>query len=263
MSSRTIENHSSYATKWMTDTGIADLQIGRIEERHINNYINDPSKEWKAGYRKTILSAIRSLFYYAVFNGWCDSDPSMLSDVNLNALSHKQKEVKQSDLFGDDEVDRLLKNTTGFWRYAVGFSRFAGLRLGDIATLEWDCLADPNHIVVWTRKGQRRVKVPLTGSRAASGSKRLRRLIKKIPVLNKTYVFPDQRKTQLDIKRRSLLPTQFGRILSKNKIFYCSFHGLRHTYATEMYNKGVDMPHIASFMGHANTKTTSGTYIHI
>ena len=263
VSERTIANHSSYATKWMADMGVADLPIGKVEERHINDYINDTTKAWKAGYRKTILSAIRSLFYYAVYNGWCDHDPSMLADVNLNVLSHKQKEVKQSGLFGDKEVGKLLAETDGFWRYAIGFSRFAGLRLSDIATLEWDCLSDPNHVVVWTRKGQRRVKVPLTGANAATGAGRLKSMIKKIPSTNSTYVFPDQRITQLDPKRRSLLPTQFSRILSRNIIFGCSFHGLRHTYATEMYNKGIDMPHIASFMGHANAKTTSGTYIHI
>ena len=42
-----------------------------------------------------------------------------------------------------------------------------------------------------------------------------------------------------------------------------TLHTLRHTYATRCFEAGVDVKAISEQLGHANTKTTYDTYIHL
>lgn len=42
-----------------------------------------------------------------------------------------------------------------------------------------------------------------------------------------------------------------------------TFHGLRHTYASQLIQNGASLIFIAAQLGHANTQTVSGTYGHL
>lgn len=249
---RSVESNVRYIMKFMREQCLSSTTVDKITEVHINKYINNKDIPAKASTRRVMLSSLRSLFYYCVAEGWCLRDPSMLCDVNVNLLSHEQKEVKQYELFKDSEVRTLIARAEGFWKPAIALGRDAGLRISDIALLEWGSIADPNSVVVWTRKGKRRVSVPT--------SKRIRNLVGHIsghtPKTSSKYVFPDQAQVQLASKRRGLLPMQFKRLCLSCNIKGKSFHGLRHTYASSMASKGKSLPHIASMLGHSNPMTT-------
>lgn len=245
---RSVESNVRYIIKFMREQCLSGTTVDNITEVHINKYINNKDISSKASTRRVMLSSLRSLFYYCVAEGWCLRDPSMLCDVNVNLLSHEQKEIKQYKLFKDSEVRALIAKADGFWEPAIALGRDAGLRISDIALLEWGSITDPGSVVVWTRKGKRRVSVPT--------SKRIRSLICQVPMINSKYVFPVQAQVQLDSKRRGLLPMQFKRLCLSCNIEGKSFHGLRHTYASSMASKGKSLPHIASLLGHSNPMTT-------
>jgi integrase len=56
---------------------------------------------------------------------------------------------------------------------------------------------------------------------------------------------------------------KFGRIIKKIGISGITIHGLRHTYATRLFEKDVDIKVISQQLGHKSVKITYDTYVHL
>ena len=52
------------------------------------------------------------------------------------------------------------------------------------------------------------------------------------------------------------------KMLKAAKVPYLNFHCLRHTFATQMIEKGVDVKTVSSILGHAGVEITMDTYCH-
>jgi len=218
-------------------------------------------------------------------------------------LSHDQKEPAERQPFTPDELDRITSHlnselraieqdmarveqageytvsgkagklaTLGgkrselfFWLFAVRCSVQTGLRLSDVASLEWRCFGEAGKIVVWMDKTNRRIEHKLSAE--------LETLVTQIPVTSPIYLFPEQHQIISDVKRRSLLSVQFKRICERIGIFGKSFHCIRHTAASEKYREidkddlakrlaeNLSMSQIKQLLGHSSV-STSKSYVH-
>lgn len=238
----TIENHTTFLNAWANAAGVLNVPPSAVTEKHISQWINSQEDESKLSSRAVKLSAIRSFFEYCAAKGYTIGNPSKLVRITYHTLSHSQKETKERAPLNDQEVEALLDETEGFWHAAIAISRWAGLRLGDIAKLEWDSLGKPGKIIVWTDKRDRRIELDL--------HPRLAQIVASLPKHHRIYVFPEQRETATDPKKRSILSTQFGRLCRRVGVKGHSFHDLRSSYCSEMDRKGVPIEHIARSVGH-------------
>lgn len=268
-SERTAESHITYATCWAREKRMLGRRLAEVREHHISEWINERSGCGLAT-RRVRLSAIRSLFKFCSIREYITMDPSQLVRVKARLLSHEQKEPTVRVPITDDEIRRILaeldrriqsaepvgrlaESDLRFWRAAIVIGRHAGLRLGDIACLEWSCLSKPGKLIVWTDKHDARVDLPMTPE--------LRAVFDSLPRHSRHLCFPSQDKTARDRKKRSKLSVQFGRLLESIGIEGKSFHCLRHAFATDCRKRNMPMPHIQESLGHANQSTTKG-YIH-
>ena len=121
-SDRTVETSISNVLRFVSQTGISGDSVDQITESQIREYVNDKKSERKYSSRKVILSSIRSLFYYCVAEGWVSRDPSMLVEVNLNDLTHEQKEIVSRGTFSTEEYRAVYKEADGFWKYAIALA---------------------------------------------------------------------------------------------------------------------------------------------
>ena len=55
----------------------------------------------------------------------------------------------------------------------------------------------------------------------------------------------------------------FRNIVRNADITEAGIHSLRHTFATELYRKGVEVKIISKILGHSSVKITYDTYIHV
>lgn len=270
-SDRTADNHTTYVHAWSRDMKLDAMRICDIRERHISDWINHP-EAGKLGTRRVKLAAIHSLFKFCSIREY-SMDPSRLVRIKAALLSHEQKEPREKECFTGAEMRRIITHlrdqvkefskpktaadrkrleTARFWLCAVIIGRYAGLRMGDICTLEWSCFSKPGKMIVWTDKRDARVELEIDSN--------LYEGVSAIPNNNRKVCFPVQ-DAIIRSKQRSKLSVQFMRILEACDIHGHSFHDLRHTYATDCSNRGIPMPHIAASLGHAKQATTDG-YIH-
>jgi len=261
-SSRTVENNRWVFTNWFAfDESIPSLPPSAITYKHINKFINRTDIDAGAVSRKVMLFALRCLFDFFAANGWSAGNPAAPVSVNYNLLTHEQKETKTILPFTESEYKRVayhldqhdkVRNRI-FWQVGGHLAWETGLRISDVAQLEWDCFGIIGKIIVHTDKRNKRVAVPISAA--------LNTLVTEIPVTSDTYLFPEQRAVMLDPQKRAKLSVQFIRICAAAGVKDKSYHNLRHGFATRMDKEGKTLEDIGELLGHSSTKTTRG-YVH-
>jgi integrase len=120
------------------------------------------------------------------------------------------------------------------------------MRKGGILSLTWDRVDLKNRIILLdkTKNGERR-EIPVNNILYITLSELTRRLDTKL-----VFVNPDTLKPYYDLKK------PFGRALAKSHIADFRFHDLRHTFASWLVMKGVDLTTVRDLMGHKDIKMT-------
>lgn len=299
---KTRHNNMVTLRAWLNEVGMTDASPLALDENHVDNWVNNPKSKDSAGTRRVKMGIIRTFFDFMCAKGWRQGNPANLVEVKWDLMTHEQKEPAHRQPFTKPEIRSLLnhigdalKNTEAelvrlinpdkphtaaspkalqlhdrirnlrFWNFAVQLSHETGLRLGDITSLEWKQFEKAGCIVCWTGKTGRRVEVPASDD--------VLELVAGIPVEHDRYIFPIQQKAAIDPTKRAYLSIQFKRLCLAAGIKDKSFHCLRHTVASEIYNESdkealakklaesLTVGQIAQLLGHTNTKTT-GKYIH-
>ncbi len=252
---RTAGSHISYTQKWINDFNIGKQSPAGINEDNVSDFINAKGEELKFATKRVRKAALTSFLDYCYNKGWMITKPAALARVQMNKMTHVQKETKTHTAMRDEDIAALMKVADTFWQMAIHLATKTGLRLGDICCLEWSCFQNGDTIVVWTQKRDKRIEVEIPTS-VIDG-------LCDLPVSDPTYIFPEQRDIYLDTDRRAGLSVQFKRLCNKaakdsgrNSIKSKSFHGLRSYYAKNKKAKGVTIEKIAKDLGHSNTSTT-------
>lgn len=190
----------------------------------------------------------------------------------------------QMYILTNDEAERLLKEakTSSYnWYLAIMLGIYAGLRIGEIFGLKWDCVnfeARCIHI-------KRTLVTTKSGSVLQDSTKTLRS--------TRSVLLPDNLLTALKAqhlsctiqkKKRSdysiefvickdngmnLTPNHFSSHVFKKLLLAAAIdkpvrvHDLRHTHATWLVESGVDIKTVSERLGHATTRITLDTYTHV
>jgi integrase len=226
---------------------VSQLNAGLIEEYKVYR----KKQGAKSNTINIELKGIRVCFNNGVKWGLIKGGPM----VGVKSL--RIRDAKPPRFLSEDECNQLLQNC-GKELYPIFFTFLhTGLRLEELINLEWSDIDFRNkkiHVrskVDWIPKGKDR-ELPIT--------KRLQSILEQLKRRARgNYVFesPDGGKLKRKL-RRDLI-----RIASK-----CGFpdvtkiHSLRHTFASHLVMKGVDLPTVQKLLGHSDIKTTM-VYAHL
>lgn len=239
----------------------ADDYIKNIQAEDIENFLTDLSEQGFAS--KTIkhqFSIFKIIFKYAKMKRYIANDETAYVTV-----PDGKKAVKRRALT-EDEVKIVEKNaTTGFGLFAY-FLLNTGLRRGEALALQYRDLDYDKKVIHITKSAyyvgnQPKLKRPKT----EAGTRDIvfpDCLIKILPRGKQTnYIFhypekPDQIMTA-DVYERLWDKYQGQTGLD------ITAHMLRHTYATVLFEAGIDVKDAQNLMGHADIATTNNIYTHI
>ncbi len=178
------------------------------------------------------------------------------------------------------ERTRMLKLAVVAEPQPLGFTAeialATGMRRGEVCALRWSDVGDDGTVTVSHALGNGEggfyLKEPKTGSSARTipltahtaailKAKRAdsRRVLAEMGVpAGDPFVLGTQ-----EPESRPYNPTQLGKDFSafcKMNGFDCTFHDLRHTFATMMIGNGCDVRTVASYLGHASVSMTLDIY---
>lgn len=153
-------------------------------------------------------------------------------------------------------------------------SLYSGMRIGEICALKWSDIDLKNNIIHVNKTLQRVylkdsnnditssivVSTPktLTSNRDIPMNKEFVDIIKPLKINSKYYVLT----STIDCLEPRAYRKYFASMLKKLKIKHINFHSLRHTFATNCINLGVDYKTVSELLGHSDINITLNLYVH-
>lgn len=191
-----------------------------------------------------------------------------LIEVNpCRELKFRRNTIFQAKLYSEHEINLILsksKEKEALYT-SILLALYCGLRRGEIVGLKWenynkkDCAI---HIdtAIYAIPGELYKSSPKTSSS-------IRKI--HIPQTLETYLSRLERRTPYIVSGKYLdgcirpgyITQSFGRLLKELGITG-RFHDLRHTHASYLLAKGIDIPTVSRRLGHSNPGITMKVYAH-
>jgi integrase len=181
------------------------------------------------------------------------------------AVEHLRVRVAERGVFTVDQVRKLLAAAKGDWRGAILFAYHTGARLSDVARMRWENVDLAEKLIRFTptKTADKLLLIPL--HRELEGE-----LLKR-PGIGKAYLFPSLAAVKSTGGRHGL-SGQFRSIMDKagivgvitqradgaRAVSNLSFHSLRHTFASDLLNKGVNEETRMKLTGHSTRDAHAG-----
>ncbi len=271
---------------------LQDLKTEHIQKMY-NSLFNN-GNGISASTVKHIHVTIKQCLEKAVELNYINKNPSKYC-----ILPKDGKEIKRK-VFNSDEILKIMEvlDFSNTYDVLIMLDFVSGLRKGEIIALTWEDidfdnerlivnkvfsqikLRDENGDDIKTDDGNRFKYVFITKTPKTTSSNRVIPIPKNIiPILKKhklktaeinlkhgipnnenSLVFPSEVGTKLNPEN---ITRRWISILNKVGVDYLNFHCIRHTFATQLLEKDVNVKSIQDLLGHSSIRTTLDIYSHV
>lgn len=255
------------AKVWTDEFG--ELSIDKILPADCQEVLNDIAKSnpyypRKPTAHKTLVmykNVLVNIFDYCVQNRVLTFNPANYLVIPKTAKTGKRNAIT-------DEEIKAIWNTDHVLRTACLISIYCGLRRGEIAALTWSDVDLKNNVINVNKAVNPKdntIKLPKTaaGVRSVPIPEPLRDYlltVKKDGILVLSNNGQQFTNNDWQVKWDSLL-NQIYR--EQGIVIDATFHCLRHTYCTLLYEAGIGALEAKDLMGHSDIQTTLGIYTHL
>lgn len=265
---------------------IGTFKIGEITPEDIGKMLSDIKDEGLSySTVKKAFDCASGVMTYAFNKRDIPYNPAALAN-KPNESNFSKKEIRyftpQEAALITEECSRLYKTGRPVYPYGDAFilALHTGLRMGELIALQKNDIDFDNKRLTVRRNAQVVANRNEDGSKATgkrtvlsttktySGTRVIslnntaleaaRRLCKAHPV--SSYVICGENGSQIPHER---FERSFYRILDNCGLERTGVHSLRHTFASMLFERGVDIKTISTLLGHASVKITVDTYIHL
>jgi integrase len=240
-------------------------RLSAITHKEILHFIESRQKEGMASKTLSVdAKTLNTAFNLARRLGFIASNPVE------KALALKPIKVKssQKEHFTPEQVELLIKATSGDWKTAILIGYFTGARLGDCVNMRWDNIDLTNGLIDYQQqKTSKRVVVPIHPT--------LEKHLNALASTDKPEVCLCPSLAGKGTGGKSGLSEAFKGIMKKavidaqviegqgNRTFSrLSYHSLRHSFNTTLANQGVDQETRMTLTGHT-TVAVNKDYTHL
>lgn len=191
------------------------------------------------------LAALKKMFNIAIANDMLHRNPC----VNIKKLKENNEKIRYLTI---EEEKRLFEVLPEHIKPIVVCALQTGMRRSNILNLRWEQIDfEYNFIEIEKQenKGHKIIRIPI--------SEKLLTELKTIGIKNNGYVFinPETQKPYNTIRKAWLSA------LKRANIENFRFHDLRHTVATRLVERNVDIRTVQEIMAHSSISTTQ-RYMH-
>lgn len=262
---------------------IGHYQIVSVTPNDIQFVINSLiEQEYSYSIMHKTYNAMNAFFKYA-----CDKQYLHQTPVkNIVMPKQKQKQKGNIEYFNDDEVSLIIQLATEQYKtgkyiykhgYAFPLLLNTGMRIGELLALKWESVDFDNkqiHIIATRnqtidRSGEtKRYVVADNSTKTSSGYRTIPMNQQAYECLmyfknlgyNNGYVMANSNNNVVSYRN---INRALSQILKKAKINHGSPHSLRHTFATKLFQNGVDAKVISDLLGHSDISITYNIYTHV
>lgn len=260
-------------------------QITRVEYQ---KWLNELIEKYSEGTVRRIHSIMNSALFDAVH------EFRILRENPISKITIPKKDGdKKVNYFTKEQLEKFLEEVRKpvknrkykhSIQYEVLFTLMArtGIRIGEALALTWDDIDLKNKTItinktlVYPLNSKPYISTPKTKNsiRKITIDDKLVKLLKKHKInRNEMYLrYKDYKKPETNIVfhqhegrwlRTNVVREYFKEVCKRAGLPVLSPHALRHSHAVHLLEAGASEKYVAERLGHASTKTTSDTYLHI
>lgn len=212
------------------------------------------------------------IIFSPILSSYC-----LFKHCNNLTIPNKQPKEKEDSIeyFNEEEIEKLktaCKNNKFYNLILLALG--TGLRQGELLALKWENVnlkdkyievkESVKKVYVFDSDGNKKLETIYQKPKSLTSIRKVDLPDKIIDMLSNmdrstVFVFEDENGNPYSAK------TLFGnwkKVLKNNNIPYKKFHSLRHTYATMLLTKGVDLKTVQDLMGHSDITITQ-IYLHV
>ena len=266
-----FQAYESIYRNYIKDSEISGLKVYNIKSLQIQEYYNKLGKTKTYSQIKKTNKLLKQFFFYCEKEGYVIKNPCN----NITIPNNNQRTKKTTiEYFSEDEI-KLIKKAfkNNKFENLILTALGTGLRQGELLALKWEnvnleekylkVVESVKKVYVFDSNGNKELKTIYQTPKTNNSIRQVDLPDKIVTLLsnmdhNTTFVFEDENGEPYSSK------TLFGnwkKVLTENNIPYKKFHALRHTYATMLLSKGVDLKTLQDLMGHSDITITQ-LYLH-
>ena len=237
---RSYLDQARYGRLWTAALG--DRTLRAIVPGDVQRYVVKRITEVSAASVNRELAFLKRVFNVAIDDGLCEGNPAR--KVKLI----KENNARVRYLSTDEEARLRIEIGEDQWPI-VELALNTGLRRTELFTLRWDHIDfNVNVLTIAKTKAGRARRVPMNS--------RVRELLRSLSSRMKSeWVLPSATgETSLD--SQNYMNRIFAPALKRAGIQDFHFHDLRHSFASRLVMKGVDIRTVQELLGHADIRMT-------
>ncbi len=248
---------SHFETKILRDVKVLDIK--RWKDTLLRSHKLSRSRYIK--YHR----CLNFIFQYALENEMIDRNPVALVDKKSKLFATSKKSLDEK-YYTATEVDKMLENSSSWFRLMLIVYLNTGMRTGEGLALQWqDINFEKRTITIQRsmRKGKIKEGTKTNLGRVIRMSLPLHDelLAYKRVCTSDTWLFPNPKTGKPYYEANSITRWYFKPLLKKLGIEYKTFYALRHTFATLSMQKNIPMSIIQKQLGHLKLSTTLDYYV--
>ncbi len=267
-----VEKSRKYSTyikyKTLYQCHIQKLFSNDLFHQMTNSYIQDQTAtlEISDSTKHNMLAVIKQILRYAENRYGCP-----MPSITNNSIHHKSHSIAVLNRTEQARLMQFLYEDMDISKAGIFLCLSTGLRLGEICSLKWEDI-DPERGLLHVSRTVQRIR-----SEEGPSKTILLETAPKTVFSNREIPMPDTlisllmtfKKTGQEYILCTNKPMEprtyqnhFKRYLGELKIPAYNFHALRHTFATNCIDSGMDIKSLSEILGHSNVQITLDRYIH-
>lgn len=265
---RSIDTHNDYLKicEQFILPVFGDMSLNSIKAKNIKAWKNDLLNEKtlsKSRFNK-YYRTLNFIIKYAYINELIDKN--VMDLVDRKSKKFVNTTTSSTKYYSKDEVQRILKESDGWFKVFISTLFYTGMRTGECLALKWDDIDFIRSTITISRNVRHgRVKNSTkTGIiNEIDMAKPLKILILQYQnfALSSEWLFPSPVTLKPYWEPKTIINTYFKPLLKKLNIEYKTLYATRHSFASIMVENNVPLTYIQKQLGHKRLSTTMDFYV--
>ena len=232
-----------------------DMEIKEISGKDVQKYLNDLNLSFKSTMtRKGLISQI---FDYAII----EKDMDIRNPCDRIRIDNRLPRGHRNAL--TPEEIKAIKDSSADELLIAPLIYYTGMRIGECLALQFKDIDFDRNIIHVTKSIDHDGNTPIISTtKTVNGVRDIPLLPQLRSLLPQKYALSDYVVSGSKPLTKSALDKRWKHWLKEHEVSF-DRHSIRHTYATVLYESGIDPKSAQKLLGHASFQTTMDIYTHL